>query len=316
MEDRNYRIATIIPCYNEELTIARVIGDVRAVLPESEIYVFDNNSTDKTAEISRSLGAVVVKEKRQGKGYVVRAMFEKVDADCYIMVDGDDTYEVEGLRKFVGMVRNDEADMIIGCRLSNYTKKAFRPFHFIGNRLVRFLVNRLFRVKSLLRNGISDVMSGLRVMSRDFVKNINLTSSGFEVETEMIIKALKYGFVIREEEVAYRERPEGSESKLRTLSDGILVLKTILIIFRDYKPLLFFSLVSFFFLFVSILSGSVVVTEFMETHYIKRVPLAIFASGSMILSMIFCITGIILDSINRRFDELNSLIRIKRGSRD
>jgi len=313
MENENYSIAAIIPCYNEELTIAKVIHDVRAVLPEAEIYVFDNNSSDNTAEIASSQGAKIVREKRQGKGYVVRAMFEKVDADCYIMIDGDDTYDVANLRRFVDILKSDDADMILGCRLSTYTKKAFRPFHFMGNRLVRFLVNKLFRVKGLLRPEIADVMSGLRVMSRAFVKNINLTSSGFEVETEMIIKAIKYGFVIREEEVAYRERPEGSESKLRTVSDGILVLKTILIIFRDYKPLVFFSFLAFCFLFISILSGSVVVTEFIETHYIRRVPLAIFASGSMILSIVIFVTGIILDSINRRFDELNNLIKTKCG---
>jgi len=305
VDNKKPLIAAIIPCYNEEPTIAKVILDLRSVLPEAEIFVFDNNSTDKTAEIAKSMGAQVVREKRQGKGYVVQTMFEKVDADIYVMVDGDDTYDITGLNKLISIVQSDSADIIIGNRLKSHTKKAFRPFHFLGNKLVRFLVNRLFKTN------LSDVMSGLRIMSRAFVKNINITSTGFEVETEMVLKALKYKYVIKESEVIYRERPVGSQSKLRTMTDGILVLKTILIVFRDYKPMLFFSFLSLFLLFISFLSGSVVIAEFMETRIVRHVPLAIFASGTIILSIIFFVTGIILDSINRRFEEMYSLIRIK-----
>lgn len=298
-------IAAIIPCYNEEFTIAKVIFDIRNVLPEAKIYVFDNNSTDKTAEIARSLGAIVIKEKRQGKGFVVQSMFNKVDANVYIMVDGDDTYDISNVGDMVSMVLNDEADMVVGNRLKTYTGKSFRPLHTFGNKLVRFLINKLFRTN------LKDIMSGFRVMSRAFVKNINIMSSGFEVETEMSIKALKYGYEIKETDINYRERPAGSFSKLNTLKDGVLVLKTIFIIFKDYKPLLFFSVSSGVLLLISLLSGSVVIKEFLETKYIARIPLAIFASGTMILSIILFVTGIILDSANRRFDELYNFIRNK-----
>lgn len=298
-------VAAIIPCYNEELTIANVITDLKNNLPQATIYVFDNNSTDKTAEIADTLGAIVIKEKRQGKGFVVQSMFNKIDADIYIMVDGDDTYDISRLNDMISMVKEDSADMVVGTRLKTYTSKAFRPLHTFGNKLVRFLINWLFRAK------LKDIMSGLRVMSRSFVKNINIMASGFEVETEMTIKALKYGYVIKEVDIQYKERPQGSFSKLNTFKDGMLVLKTIFIIFKEYKPLLFFSSVSGILFLISLLSGSVVITEFMETRHITHVPLAIFASGTMILSIISFVTGVILDSVNRRFDELYNFIKNK-----
>jgi glycosyltransferase involved in cell wall biosynthesis len=297
-------IAAIIPCYNEELTIAKVIADFKNIVPpEAKIYVFDNNSKDKTAEIAKSSGAVVIKEKRQGKGYVVQSMFNKIDADIYIMVDGDDTYDLSQVNQMVSMVMNDEADMVVGTRLETYTDKSFRPFHTFGNKLVKSLINKLFRTN------LKDIMSGLRVMNRAFVKNINIMASGFEVETEMTIKALKYGFMIRELDINYKERPAGSFSKLNTFKDGARVIKTIFIIFKDYRPLLFFSIFALFFLLISLISGYVVVDEFIETRYITHVPLAIFASGTMILAIISSVTGIILDSINRRFDELYSYLK-------
>jgi glycosyltransferase involved in cell wall biosynthesis len=298
--------AIIIPCYNEEITIAKVIDDFRKHLPEASLYVFDNNSTDRTAEIARSLGAVVVKEKRQGKGYVVQSMFHKVDADVYVMVDGDDTYDVSSVNAMLDMVLRDEADMIVANRLSTFSKKSFRPFHTLGNNLVRFLINKLFK------SNLKDIMSGYRIMNRPFVKNINITSTGFEVETEMSIKALKYGFVIKEMDAPYGERPPGSRSKLNTIKDGVLVLKTIFIIFKEYKPLLFFTSVSGILFLIALLSGSVVITEFIETRFIAHVPLAIFASGTMVLSIISFVTGVILDSVNRRFDELYYLMRYRR----
>jgi glycosyltransferase involved in cell wall biosynthesis len=300
------KIAFIIPCYNEELTIGNVIKDVKRSLPEAVICVFDNNSTDKTAQTALSLGAQVISEKRQGKGFVVQSMFNKVDADLYIMVDGDDTYDLSRLHDMIALVEADEADMVVGNRLKTYSRKAFRPLHTFGNKLVRFLINKLFRAN------LKDILSGLRVMKREFVKNINIMSSGFEVEIEMSIKALKYGYVIKEIDINYRERPEGSHSKLNTLKDGMLVLKTIFIIFKDYKPLFFFSVISGILLLLSLLSGSVVITEFLETRYITHIPLAIFASGTMILSIILFITGIILDSTNRRFDEIYNFIRNKK----
>jgi glycosyltransferase involved in cell wall biosynthesis len=299
------KIAAIIPCYNEELTIAKVITDLRNVLPEVNIYVFDNNSSDKTAEIAVSSGAVVIKEKRQGKGYVVQSMFSKVNADIYVMVDGDDTYDIRSVKEMIDLVAGDKADMVVGCRLKKHTGSAFRPLHTFGNKMVRFLINKLFKTR------LTDIMTGFRVMNKAFIKNINIMSSGFEIETEMTIKALKYGYIIKEVDINYRERPEGSHSKLNTIRDGILVLKTIFIIFKEYKPLIFFSAVSGIMLLISLLSGYVVVDEFLKTRYITHVPLAIFASGAMILSIILFITGIILDSVNRRFDELYNFIRNK-----
>jgi glycosyltransferase involved in cell wall biosynthesis len=301
----NSKIAVLIPCYNEELTIGRVITDVRNVMPEATIYVFDNNSTDRTVEIAKSSGAFIIKEKRQGKGFVVQSMFNKIDADVYVVIDGDDTYDVSLVNTMIAMIQNDKADMVVGNRLKTYTSKSFRPLHTFGNKLVRFLINKLFR------SNLKDIMSGFRVMSRDFVKNINVASSGFEVETEMSIKALKYGFVIKEVDIKYKERPEGSYSKLNTFKDGVLVLKTIFIIFKEYKPLLFFSVVSGIMLIISLLSGYVVVDEFLKTRYITHVPLATFAAGTMILSIILFVTGIILDSVNRRFDEVYNFIRNK-----
>jgi len=298
-------LAAIIPCYNEELTIGKVITDLKNALPDVKIYVFDNNSTDKTAEIAQSSGALVIREKRQGKGFVVQSMFNKVDADIYIMVDGDDTYDISRVHDMIAMVLGDEADMVVGNRLKTCASKAFRPLHTFGNKLVRLLINKLFRASLI------DIMSGFRVMSREFVKNINITATGFEVETEMSIKALKYGYVIKEIDIHYKERPKGSYSKLNTFRDGMLVLKTIFIVFKDYEPLLFFSISSGILLLISLLSGYLVIKEFLESRYITHVPLAIFASGSMILSIILFVTGVILDSANRRFEEIYHFIRNK-----
>ena len=299
------RLAIIIPCYNEEQTIAKVVTDFKNDLPEAAIYVFDNNSTDKTAEKAISSGAVVIMEKRQGKGFVVQSMFNKVDADIYVMVDGDDTYDLSLVREMISMVTGDAADMVVGSRLKTFTRNAFRPLHTFGNKLVRFLINKLFN------SNLRDIMSGFRVMNRKFVKNINIMASGFEVETEMSIKALKYGYVIKERDIHYKERPPGSASKLNTAKDGLLVLKTIFIIFKDYKPLLFFSASAGILLLMSLLSGAIVIEEFLETRYITHVPLAILASGMMILSIILFVTGVILDSANRRFDEIYNFIRNK-----
>jgi glycosyltransferase involved in cell wall biosynthesis len=301
----NMKVATIIPCYNEELTIEKVLADVKRYLPEACIYVFDNNSTDSTSRIAKQCGAIVMKEKRQGKGFVVQSMFNEVDADIYIMVDGDDTYDLSRINEMVSMILDDEADMVVGNRLKDFTDKSFRPLHCFGNKLVRKIINNIFRAD------LKDIMSGLRVMNREFVKNINIMSAGFEVETEMTLKALKYNYVIKEVEVKYKGRPEGSHSKLNTFTDGFLVIKNIFLIFKDYRPLIFFSAASFILLLASFAAGSVVIQEFIETRYIKHVPLAIFASGSMILSIIFFVTGLIIDSTNRRFDELINFIRNK-----
>jgi glycosyltransferase involved in cell wall biosynthesis len=298
-------IAVLIPCYNEELTIGDVVSTVREQLPEAKLYVFDNNSTDRTAAVALESGAEVIKVKQQGKGFVVQSMFRLIDADIYIMVDGDNTYDLSEIRKMVALIVDDAADMVVGSRLKHFTANSFRPLHMLGNKLVKSLINRLFGAN------LQDIMSGLRIMNRDFIKNINITAKGFEVETEMTIKALKYSYVIREMDVRYSERPAGSFSKLNTYKDGLLVLKTIFIIFKDYKPLLFFNMLALLMLLVSLTAGSVVIDEYISTRFVSHVPLAILASGSMILSMIFFITGIILDATSRRFDELYYFLRSK-----
>lgn len=299
-------ISVMLPCYNEEVAVGQVIDDCRQHLPDAVIYVFDNNSTDRSAEVARAHGATVIREKRQGKGFVVQAMFSKVEADIYVMVDADATYDFSAVKPMIDLIRTDSADLVVGNRLHTLSTQSFRPFHVSGNRLVGFLINRLFRCQ------LTDIMSGFRVMSRGFAKNINLISGGYEVETEMTIKALKYGYVIQEVDCTYGQRAHGSHSKLNTFSDGALVLKTIFTIFKDYKPLVFFSSVSAFFLLASLAAGSVVINEFINTRYITHIPLVIFASGSMVLSIISLVTGVTLDSTNRRFDELYYLIKNRR----
>jgi glycosyltransferase involved in cell wall biosynthesis len=298
-----HKIAAIIPCYNEELTIKQVISDLTAFVPTAEIYVFDNNSTDKTVAIAREAGAKIIHERRQGKGYVVQSMFNKIKADIYVMVDGDNTYCLNELPRMINTIIEQQADMVIGTRLNQFTKRAFRKLHLFGNKLVRTLVNRLFQAE------LTDIMSGFRVMSKQFVKNIHIISPGFEVETEMTIKALKNGFQIKEVDVDYKERPHGSISKLNTFSDGWKVIKTLFIIFKDYKPLIFFSSTALLFAILAIVAGFPVILDYIHTRYINHLPLAIFASGTMIFAIILLVTGIILDSINKRFDELANCIK-------
>lgn len=301
----NSRCVVMIPCYNEEVTIEKVIHDARAFLPGAEICIFDNNSTDRTAQMAERAGAAVIREKRKGKGFVVQTMFSRIEADVYVMVDGDDTYDLRSLPEMVAAIERDQADMVVGSRLVNYDEKSFRPLHSFGNRLVASLINRFFG------GNLTDIMSGFRVMSREFVKSITITATGFEVETELTIKALKLHAVIDEMAICYRARPHGSFSKLSTFRDGILVIRTIFMICKDYKPFLFFSGIALCLFILSLASGSVVISEFLETRYIRHVPLAILASGLMILSMIFFITGVILDCTNRRFDELYNFMRMK-----
>jgi glycosyltransferase involved in cell wall biosynthesis len=301
----NSRCVVMIPCYNEEVTIEKVIHDARTFLPEAEIFVFDNNSTDRTAQIAEGAGAAVIREKRHGKGFVVQTMFSRIEADVYVMVDGDDTYDLRKLPEMVAAIEHDQADMVVGSRLGDCAEKSFRPLHSFGNRLVASLINRFFG------GNLSDIMSGFRIMSREFVKSITITATGFEVETELTIKALKLHAVIDEMAICYRARPHGSFSKLSTFRDGILVIRTIFMICKDYKPFLFFSGIALCLFVLSLASGSVVISEFVATRYIRHVPLAILASGLMILSMIFFITGVILDCTNRRFDELYNFMRMK-----
>jgi len=293
------KIAVLIPCYNEELTIKKVIEDFRKELPDAEIYVYDNNSKDKTAEIAKEAGAIVRRENRQGKGNVVRTMFREIDADLYVMVDGDDTYPAEFVHQLIEPVRNDEADMAIGDRLSNgtYQQQIKKNFHEFGNNLVRGSINLLFN------NKLKDIMTGYRVFNKTFVKNMPVMSPKFELETEMTLFALDKKYRIKEIPIVFRERPEGSESKINTFSDGIKVLKTIIKMFKDHKPLKFFTIIFIILFMISLLVGAPVLVEFYRTGYITKMPSAILATGIMILAVISEQCGIILQTIVKQHKE-------------
>jgi glycosyltransferase involved in cell wall biosynthesis len=304
------QIAILIPCYNEEKTIAKVINDFKKELPDAKIYVYDNNSTDNTYEIAKQNGAIVKKEYRQGKGNVIRSMFRDIDADIYVMVDGDDTYPAEFVHSLIEPIKNKEADMVIGDRLSNgsYETQNKRLFHNFGNNLVKNLINKLFN------SSLNDILTGYRAFNKKFVKNFPILSEGFEIETEMSLHALDKKFLIKEISIDYRDRPEGSYSKLNTFSDGIRVLKTIFWLFKDYKPLIFFSLMGSLFFLLSLIVGIPVILEFINTSYITKIPSAILAVGLMLISILSFFSGIILDTIvtqHRREYELN-LIRYEK----
>lgn len=298
------KIAVLIPCYNEELTIQKVIRDFKKELPECEVYVYDNNSKDNTYEIAKKNGAIVKKEYRQGKGNVVRSMFMDIDADCYIMTDGDDTYPAEFVHALIQPILNNEANMVIGDRHSNgtYKNENKRAFHNLGNHMVKTLINKLFSSK------INDIMTGYRSFDKEFVKSMPVLSEGFEIETEISIHALDKKFLVKEIPIEYRDRPAGSFSKLNTFNDGIKVLKTIFTLFKDYKPLAFFSILALIFLVLGLAVGSPVVYEFIETRFITRLPSAVLAVGLVILSTLSLSCALILDTVvkqNKRLYELH-----------
>ena len=299
------KIAVLLPCYNEEQTIEKVVRDFQRELPEATIYVYNNNSTDRTAEIASSIEGVVVRnEYRQGKGNVIRSMFRQIDADCYIMADGDDTYPAEHAREMARMVLEENMDMVIGDRLSStYFVENKRAFHNFGNRLVRWLINKLFA------GNIKDIMTGYRAFSYDFVKLMPVESNGFEVETEMTINALDKKFNICEVPVQYRDRPEGSVSKLNTVKDGIRVIGTIFRMFKNYRPMLFFGLVSavLFVLGASVFTS--VFVEFLKTGLVMRLPTLIVATVTVLAAIILFSAGLILDIIIRKHRQ-NALVQI------
>ena len=287
------RIAVLIPCYNESQTIAKVVTDYRAALPEADIYVYDNNSKDHTDEIARAAGAIVRYERRQGKGNVIRTMFREIDADCYLMIDGDDTYPAENAREMVDLVLEKQVDMVIGDRLSStYFTENKRPFHNSGNVLVRKLVNTLFGKGTK----ITDIMTGYRAFSRTFVKSFPVLSKGFEIETEMTIHALDKNLSLASVPVGYRDRPAGSVSKLNTMSDGFKVLRTIGTLFKDYKPLPFFSLIAALLLIVSLVMFIPVLVEFNHTGLVARFPTLIVAGFFAIAAIQVFSCGLILDT--------------------
>jgi len=303
------KIAVLIPCYNEEKTIEKVVKDTKAALPESTIYVYDNNSTDRTVEIAEAAGAIVRHEYMQGKGNVIRRMFREIDAESYIMVDGDDTYPMEFAREMVDRVLEHNADMVVGDRLSStYFTENKRPFHNFGNSIVRQSINWLFQCN------IKDIMTGFRAFSYQFVKTFPVMSKGFEIETEMTIHAVNNNMQVENVIVEYRDRPDGSESKLNTYSDGMKVLLTISRLFREYKPFKFFGILSLILMIISVVFFIPVMIEFVETGMVYKFPTLIVCGFVALAAIQSFFSGLILQNIaqkNRKEFEmdLNMLFR-------
>ena len=301
-------IAVLIPCYNESKTIEKVIKDYRKALPEAKIYVYDNNSTDKTDKIAKKAGAIVRYEYKQGKGNVMRAMFKDIEADCYLIIDGDDTYPAENAREMCNLILEKKADMVIGDRLSStYFKENKRPFHNFGNVLVRKLINSLFK------SNVKDIMTGYRAFSYEFVKTFPVLSQNFEIETEMTIHALDKNFLVKEIPVQYRDRPDGSVSKLNTFEDGIKVLKTIARLFKEYKPSIFFGLFGLLFLIIAFAFGTPVFVDYFKTGLVERFPTLIFSGFMLMISILSFVCGIILEVIVKKHRQLFELILLNRG---
>ena len=305
------KIAVLIPCYNEEKTIGKVVRDAKAALPEATIYVYNNNSKDRTAEIAAEAGAVVRNEYMQGKGNVIRRMFREIDALVYVMVDGDDTYPMESAPEMVDLVLNHNSDMVVGDRLSStYYQENKRPFHNFGNNLVRGSINKLFGCN------IRDIMTGFRAFSYEFVKTFPVLSKGFEIETEMTIHAVYNNMQIDNVVIDYRDRPEGSVSKLNTYADGFKVLKTIARLYRSYKPFGFFSVIAAVLAIVSIIFMIPILQEFWATHTVPRFPTLIVCCFVLMAAVQSLFSGVILSTLainNRREFEmqLNMLQRHK-----
>lgn len=300
------KIAVLIPCYNEEKTVEKVVSDFKRVLPEAVVYVYNNNSTDRTAELARKAGAVVRNEYMQGKGNVIRRMFREIDAQCYIMADGDDTYPAEDAPEMARLVLEQQADMVVGDRLSStYFTENTRPFHNLGNRLVRGSIQLLFR------NNIKDIMTGYRAFSYEFVKTFPVISKGFEIETEMSIHAVNANMHLENVIIGYRDRPEGSVSKLNTYSDGFKVLRTIARLYRVYKPLGFFGLIAAFLFLLAVLFFVPVLNTYAQTGLVPNFPTLIVCGFTVLASLQSLFSGLILETIrqkNRQDFEIN-LIR-------
>ena len=293
LEHRNNKIAVLIPCYNEEVTIHKVVSDFKRELPDADIYVYDNNSSDNTSKLAKDAGAIVRFEPRQGKGNVVRQMFRDIDADCYLMVDGDDTYPAESARELCEPILNGEADMTVGDRLSNgtYAEENKRAFHGFGNDLVRAMIKWIYGYS------FDDVMTGYRAFSRPFVKTFPVMSEGFQIETEISIHAVDRRWRIKDVPIVYRDRPEGSVSKLNTIGDGMKVMIAIASLFKNYRPLKFFSLAALVLAAIGLLLGIPVIVEFFETGFVPRLPTALLATAFMFLCGLSFATGLVLDNL-------------------
>jgi len=287
------RVAVVIPCFNEASTIAKVVREFSAALPDAKIYVFDNNSTDRSFEEADRAGAIVIRSREQGKGNVLRHMVRVVDADIYVLTDGDDTYPAEAAGSMIEELQNDQLDMLVGMRLREYEEGAFRRYHLFGNTVISRMISLFFRTR------LEDVLSGYRVLSRRFVEIVPFQARGFEVETEMTLQALNKRLRVAETPIRYRSRPEGSVSKLTTANDGLLILRSIVMLFRDYRPLVFFSTLGVVFAVCSLIAGYAPVRDYIETQYVLHVPRAILAAGLSILSLLSFTAGLILDTISR-----------------
>lgn len=289
------KIAVLIPCYNEERTVEKVVADFQRALPEAVVYVYNNNSTDRTAELAEKAGAVVRNEYKQGKGNVIRSMFQDIDAACYIMADGDDTYPAEAARELADRVLYHGADMVVGDRLSStYYTQNKRPFHNFGNALVRWGINLLFD------NDIKDIMTGFRAFSYEFVKTFPVLSQGFEIETEMSIHAVDKNMQIENVVIDYRDRPEGSVSKLNTYSDGFKVIRTIFRLYRSYHPLGFFGIIALLLAILSLLFFVPIVGEYVHTGLVDRFPTLIVCGFTMIAAIQSLFTGLTLDTLRKK----------------
>lgn len=303
---KNKKIAVLIPCYNEAKTIEKVINDYKKELPNADIYVYDNNSVDGTDKIAKKAGAIVRYEYKQGKGNVIRSMFRQIDADCYLMIDGDDTYPCENAKEMCSYILEGKADMVIGDRLSStYFTENKRPFHNFGNKLVRLLINIIFK------NKVKDIMTGYRAFSYDFVKTFPVLSKGFEIETEMTIHAADKNFGLVEIPVTYRDRPEGSVSKLNTYTDGFKVLKTIATLFKEYRPMLFFGVISFICTLIALVLGVPVLHEYFVTGLVPRFPSLIVSCFFLMIALLLFVCGLILQVIVKKHRQLYELLLIQ-----
>lgn len=298
------RIAVLIPCYNEEPTVAQVVEQFRAELPGAKVYVFDNNSSDRTAAEARRAGAIVLSERRQGKGYVVQAMFRRIDADFYVMVDGDGTYPPAAIHGLLAPVVSGDVDMVIGSRLHADSQSQFKQMNRLGNRLVRALLNFIFHVQ------LTDILSGYRVFNRRFVKGLPLFGGGFEIETELTIKAVQRGYRVLEMPVDLSHRPAGSHSKIQFMRDGFLILNTTLALFRDYKPLTFFGSAGLILILLGLIPGGMVFIQFIKTGLVPRLPAALLSVALILCGGISMTVGLILHSIARRSQELEYQIQV------
>lgn len=309
------KTVVLIPCYNEEITIKNVVVDFKKALPHADIYVYDNNSTDNTSKIAKEAGAIVKQEYRQGKGNVVRSMFRDIDADCYILVDGDDTYPADSASKMEELVLSKQADMVIGDRLSGtYSEENKRRFHNIGNIMVRKFINTLFN------SNLNDIMTGMRAFSYDFVKSFPISSKEFEIETEMSIFALNHNFLIKEIPIIYKDRIEGSESKLNTYSDGFKVMLLIFSYVRDKRPLFFFSIITIILLLISLAYFLPIFINYLQNGFVDKIPTLIISSAIGIVAIIIFFTGVILHVIKRNhnqdFEHFLTLLKLQKDKED